>query len=157
MVFAEVYLPKYILGWICSWEWHMRHEETVSMITLSPPSLFPSPPGQLRHTPLLNTFIANITCYVTFDQLCSFLWSPSVYDHCRQMSRLAQVTRQYRGSLNKCGAGPSSRWSPIVSLFFAVMWWPLDPGRFQVIFLSHLCFDPAFERNEGEIDSDCDS
>ena len=117
MVFAEVYQPNTFLWWICSWEWHMRHEETVSMITLSPPSLFPSPPGQLRHTPLLNTFIANITCYVTFDQLCSFLWSPSVYDHCRQMSRLAQVTRQYRGSLNKCGAGPWSRWSPIVSLF----------------------------------------
>ena len=48
--------------------------------------------------------------------LCSFLWSLSVYDHCRQMSRLGQVTRQYRGSLNKCGPGPWSSWSPIVSL-----------------------------------------
>ena len=94
----------------------MLTHETVSMITLSPPSLsldswytLPSYPSSQY-----SIHLHLITPLCSFLSQC--LWS------CRlQMSRLGWVTRQYQGSLNKCGPLIITDCS-IVSLV-SDLWW----------------------------------
>ena len=127
----RVFQPKYISGGNLVL---MLTHETVSMITLSPPSLSPSPPGQLRHTQYI--YCKYHLLYVTFDHTLQF--SPiSLSLHQTNVKAgpghepipgLTEQMRTVRMIITHC-----------FSLIFALMWWPVDPGRYQAIFPTLLC------------------
>ena len=151
MVFAEVYQPKYIF--VMNLVLRMTHETWGDSIydhsvTTLPLSLSPWTVETHSLTQYIYCkyhLLCNIWSALQFPLISLCLWS------CRQMSRLAPGSRGNAGA-HWTNAGPDHDHDDhrlfLSSLIFAVMWWPLDPGRYQPIFPSHLCFNTSILREE---------